>query len=114
MSDPVFDVPREIELTEPVHRPSSLALLRRRDFATLFAAVSISELGDALNSSRSWLALRTGGPLGVVAVRLADSIPGIVFGLHGGSPPTRWSRRKLIVGATSSAASCSCRSRSPR
>ncbi len=100
MSDPVFDVPREVELTEPVERPSSFALLRRRDFATLFAAVSISELGDALNYiALMWLALKTGGPLGVVAVRLADSIPGIVFGLHGGVAADRWSRRKLMVGA---------------
>jgi len=100
MSDPVFDVPREVELTEPARRPGSLALLRRRDFATLFAAVSISELGDALNYiALMWLALRTGGPLGVVAVRLADSIPGIVFGLHGGVAADRWRRRRLMVGA---------------
>jgi Transmembrane secretion effector len=100
MSDPVFDVPREVELTEPVRRPSSLRLLRRRDFGTLYAAVSISELGDALNYiALMWIALRTGGPLGVVAVRLADSIPGIVFGLHGGVAADRWSRRKLMVGA---------------
>jgi len=100
VSDPVFDVPREVQLTEPARPPSTLTLLRRRDFATLFAAVSISELGDALNYiALMWLALRTGGPLGVVAVRLADSIPGIVFGLHGGVAADRWSRRRLMVGA---------------
>jgi hypothetical protein len=100
VSDPAFDVPREVELTEPVRRPSSLALLRRRDFGTLYAAVSISELGDALNYiALMWVALRTGGPLGVVAVRVADSVPGIVFGLHGGVAADRWSRRKLMVGA---------------
>jgi hypothetical protein len=100
MSDPVFDVPREVGLTEPAGRPSSFSLLRRRDFGTLYAAVSISELGDALNYiALMWIALRIGGPLGVVAVRLADSIPGIVFGLHGGVAADRWSRRRLMVGA---------------
>jgi len=99
VSDPVFDVPREVELTEPAGR-SSLTLLRRRDFATLYAAVSISELGDALNYiALMWVALRAGGPLGVVAVRLADSLPAFVFGLHGGIAADRWSRRRLMVGA---------------
>jgi len=75
VSDPVFDVPREVELTEPAGRPS-LSLLRLNDFRTLFVAVSISELGDALNYiALMWLALEHGGALGVVAVRLADSLP---------------------------------------
>jgi len=75
-------------------------LLRRRDFRTLFLAVSASELGDALNYiALMWFALQRGGPLGVVAVRLADSIPALFFGLHGGVAADRWSRRKLMVGA---------------
>jgi MFS transporter, DHA3 family, macrolide efflux protein len=99
MADPVFDVPREIELTEPAGAPA-FALLRLRDFRTLFAAVSVSELGDALNYiALMWLALEHGGPLGVVAVRLADSLPAFIFGLHGGIAADRWSRRRLMVGA---------------
>ena len=99
MSDPVFDVPREIELTERPGR-SSFSLLKRRDFRTLFIAVSVSELGDALNYiALMWVALEKGGPLGVVAVRIADSIPAFIFGLHGGIAADRWSRRKLMVGA---------------
>jgi MFS family permease len=99
VSDPVFDVPREIELTERPGR-SSLSLLRRRDFRTLFVAVSISELGDALNYiALMWVALEQGGPLGVVAVRIADSVPAFIFGLHGGIAADRWSRRKLMVGS---------------
>jgi hypothetical protein len=31
-----------------------------------------------------WLALDRGGALGVVAVRLGDSLPAFFFGLHGG------------------------------
>lgn len=99
MSDPVFDVPRERELAR-TERPSSLALLRRRDFRILFAAVATSELGDALNYiALMWLALDRGGALGVVAVRLADSLPAFFFGLHGGIAADRWSRRRLMVGA---------------
>ena len=99
MGDPVFDVPRELELTEHASAPA-YALLRVRDFRTLFAAVSVSELGDALNYiALMWLALEHGGPLGVVAVRLADSLPAFFFGLHGGIAADRWSRRKLMVGA---------------
>ena len=46
-----------------------------------------------------WFALDAGGPLGVVAVRLADSIPAIVFGLHGGLAADRWSRKRLMIGS---------------
>ena len=100
MSDPVYDVPREVELTEPPAGRPALSLLRRRDFRALFLAVSVSELGDALNYiALMWLALEHGGALGVVAVRLADSLPAFLFGLHGGIAADRWSRRKLMVGA---------------
>ena len=99
VSDPVFDVPRERELTSG-HGSTSLALLRRRDFRTLFLAVSTSELGDALSYiALMWLALDAGGALGVVAVRLADSLPAFFFGLHGGIAADRWSRRRLMIGA---------------
>ncbi len=99
MSDPVFDVPREIELAN-APRAGSFGLLRRPDFRTLYLAVSVSELGDALNYiALMWIALRLGGPLGVVYVRLADSLPAFFFGLHGGIAADRWSRRRLMIGA---------------
>jgi hypothetical protein len=99
MSDPVFDVPREVELTTRA-RGGSLSLLRRRDFRLLYLAVSVSELGDALSYiALMWVSLQLGGPLGVVAVRLADSLPAFLFGLHGGIAADRWSRRSLMVGA---------------
>jgi hypothetical protein len=99
MADPIFDVPREIELTEPAGVPA-VALLRLHDFRTLYVAVTVSELGDALNYiALMWLALEHGGALGVVAVRIADSVPALLFGLHGGIAADRWSRRKLMVGA---------------
>src|SRR4051794_28205914 len=46
-----------------------------------------------------WFALDVGGPLGVIAVRLADSVPAIVFGLHGGLAADRFSRKRLMVSA---------------
>jgi len=99
VSDPVFDYPRELDLTR-AERPSSLALLRRRDFRLLFCAVATSELGDSLSYiALMWVALDRGGALGVVAVRLADSVPAFFFGLHGGVAADRWSRRRLMVGA---------------
>lgn len=99
MSDPVFDVPRELATT-PVPRESAFQLLRRPDFRTLFLAVSVSELGDAVQYiALMWFALEKSGPLGVVAVRLADSLPAFFFGLHGGLAADRWSRKKLMIGA---------------
>jgi MFS transporter, DHA3 family, macrolide efflux protein len=100
VSDPVFDVERELEpAPSPVPR-RSLSLLRRRDFRNLFAAVAASELGDSLQYiALMWFALDKGGPLGVVAVRLADSVPALVFGLHGGLAADRFSRKRLMVSA---------------
>jgi len=98
VSDPVLDVPRELE--PPPTSTGTLALLRRPDFRRLFVAVAASELGDSLHYiALMWFALDAGGPLGVVAVRLADSIPAIVFGLHGGLAADRFSRKRLMVSA---------------
>jgi hypothetical protein len=92
MSDPVFDVPRELEHIEAPPSERALSLLGRRDFRRLFVAVAASELGDSLHYiALMWFALDAGGPLGVVAVRLADSVPALVFGLHGGLAADRWS-----------------------
>jgi MFS transporter, DHA3 family, macrolide efflux protein len=99
VSDPIFDQPRELEV--PAAPPgSALGLLRRPDFRRLYLAVAASELGDSLHYiALMWFALEAGGPLGVIAVRLADSIPALVFGLHGGLAADRWSRKRLMVGA---------------
>jgi MFS family permease len=99
VSDPVLDVPRELE-PAPAPESSALGLLRRPDFRRLFMAVAASELGDSLHYiALMWFALDAGGPLGVVAVRLADSVPAIVFGLHGGLAADRFSRKRLMVSA---------------
>jgi MFS family permease len=99
MADPVTAVPEE--LREPtVLDERALALLRRADFRRLYLAVCASELGDAFHYiALMWFALLAGGPLGVIAVRLADSVPALVFGFHGGLAADRWDRKRMLVGA---------------
>jgi hypothetical protein len=81
-------------------RSSSLALLHRRDFRRVFLAASASELGDSLHYiALMWFAFERGGAAGVIAVRLADSMPAILFGLHGGIAADRFSRKRLMVSA---------------
>jgi hypothetical protein len=76
------------------------ALLRRRDFRRTYFAIAISELGDAFQYvALMWIALESGGPLGVIAVRLADSVPALIFGLHGGVVADRFDRRRTMVAA---------------
>jgi len=84
----------------PIEPERALALLRRRDFRLAFLAVNTAELGSAFHYiALMWTALTTGGPLGVIAVRLADSVPALLFGLHGGLAADRFSRRRLMIGA---------------
>ena len=100
MSDPVLDVPRELESSPPPPGRAARELLRRDDFRRLYLAVSASELGDSLHYiALMWFALDAGGPLGVVAVRVADSVPALLFGLHGGAAADRFSRKRLMIGA---------------
>jgi MFS family permease len=98
VSDPVFDVPRELEQAPPA--PRTLDLLRRGDFRRVYLAVAASELGDSLHYiALMWFAFDVGGAGGVIAVRLADSIPAFLFGLHGGLAADRFSRKRLMVSA---------------
>src|SRR3954470_23676498 len=100
MTDSVLDLPRELEPgAGPGRAPRrALHLLRRPDFRRLYLAVVASELGDSVHYiALMWFAFDAGGALGVVAVRLADSVPAIVFGLHGGLAADRWSRKRLMV-----------------
>jgi len=101
MPDPVTAVPEELRpAPDPEPTERALALLRRPDFGRAFAATAVSELGDAFQYiALMWFALRAGGPLGVVAVRLADSLPALVFGFHGGVVADRWDRRRTMIAA---------------
>ena len=100
MAEPVTS---ELATTTPEDAPrpeTALSLLRRRNFRRAYGAVAISELGDAFQYiALMWFALVAGGPLGVIAVRLADSVPAILFGFHGGVVADRWDRRRVMIGA---------------
>jgi MFS transporter, DHA3 family, macrolide efflux protein len=100
MADPATALPEESRDVVAPPPTRALRLLRRHDFRHLFLAISASELGDSLHYiALMWVALETGGPLGVVAVRLADSVPALLFGLHGGLVADRWDRRSVMVAA---------------
>jgi MFS family permease len=73
-------------------------LLKRRDFRKLYLAGATSAFGGALHYiALMWFALELGGPMGVIAVRLADSVPSLLFGLYGGAAADRFPRRTLLV-----------------
>jgi MFS family permease len=102
MAEPLTTLSEELRVEEPLaaprERPSEL--LGRRGFRRVYAAVVASELGDAFQYvALMWFALRAGGPLGVLAVRLADSVPALVFGFHGGALADRLDRRRVMVAA---------------
>ena len=100
MAEPVTTELATGHVEEAPRPETALSLLRRRDFRRAYGAVAISELGDAFQYiALMWFALVAGGPLGVIAVRLADSIPAIVFGLHGGVVADRWDRRRVMIAA---------------
>jgi MFS family permease len=101
MSDPVTAAPEDAraEAREPP-RPGALALLRRRDFRLTYTAIAVSELGSAFQYiALMWFALEAAGPLGVLAVRLADSVPALLFGFHGGLLADRLERRRTMIAA---------------
>jgi predicted MFS family arabinose efflux permease len=100
VTDPATATPQELLPQGPARPERALALLRRRSFRRAYAAVAISELGDAFQYiALMWFALVAAGPLGVIAVRLADSVPALLFGLHGGVAADRWDRRRLMISA---------------
>jgi hypothetical protein len=80
--------------------PRALELLRVRDFRRVYLAIAASRLGDAFHYvALMWIALVAAGPLGVLAVRLADSLPALVFGFHGGIVADRRDRRRMMIEA---------------
>jgi MFS family permease len=98
MADPMTAAPEESRALEALPAAGTLALLRRPGFRRVYLAVATSELGDAFQYiALMWAALLAGGPLGVIAVRLADSLPALVFGFHGGVLADRAGRRRLMV-----------------
>lgn len=69
------------------------------DFRRAYLANAVSQLGNALQFvALMWFAVESAGPLGVVAVRLVDALPALLFGLHGGVVADRWDRRRTMIG----------------
>jgi hypothetical protein len=100
VADPVTAEPEEARVPAVSGADGAIDLLRRPGFRRLYLAVVTSELGDAFQYiALMWAALLAGGPLGVIAVRLADSVPALAFGFHGGLVADRTARRRLMVTA---------------
>ena len=77
-----------------------MSLFGLRDFRLVWSAAAVSWLGDSLAFlGFMWLAYDVGGAGGVIAVRVADSVPSVIVGLLGGVVADRVERRRLMIGA---------------
>jgi MFS family permease len=84
--------------TEPVSGPRQL--LAKPDFRRVYLAGATGQLGDAFQFvALLWYAVLLGGPLGVMVVRIATTLPALLFGLHGGVAADRWDRRRMMIAA---------------
>jgi hypothetical protein len=89
---------RPILAEKPPSTPTQL--LAEPDFRRAYLAGAVSQLGDAFQFvALMWFAVATGGPLGVIAVRIGNSLPALMFALHGGVAADRWNRRRLLIAA---------------
>jgi hypothetical protein len=80
--------------------PDPRTLLRRPDFRRAYLASAVSQVGDSFQFvAVVWLAVLAGGPLGVIAVRLADGAPALLLSLHGGATADRRDRRRTMIAA---------------
>ena len=69
------------------------------DLRRAYLANAVSQLGNAFQFvALMWFAVEAAGPLGVIAVRLVDALPALLFGLHGGAVADRWDRRRTMIG----------------
>jgi hypothetical protein len=74
--------------------------LLRGPFRRAYVANAVNQLGGALLwVALLWYAVEKGGALGVLAVRLATTLPLLLFTLHGGLIADRWDRRSTVIGA---------------
>jgi MFS family permease len=82
-------------------RPSALAVFRRRSFALLWTAQSVSTTGSALTTvAASLLVYRlTGSALSVGLLLMAAALPSLLFGLIAGVFVDRWDRRRTMMAA---------------
>jgi hypothetical protein len=84
----------------PRFAPNFAQLLRNREYVRLLCAVLVHELGDAFHYiALMWFALESGGPLGAIAVRLAGTLPSLLFGFIGGASADRHDARRTMIRA---------------
>jgi predicted MFS family arabinose efflux permease len=79
-----------------------LATLRHRDFALLWTAGLVSQLGDwaLIAALPVWVYVRTGSALASGLIWLMWLLPGILFGSVAGVFVDRWDRRRTMVVAS--------------
>jgi hypothetical protein len=73
--------------------------LFRGAFRTAYAANVVGQLGNSLQFVAVLWYAGSAGPLGIVGVRVADTLPALLFGLHAGVVADRWPRRRTVVWA---------------
>ena len=76
--------------------PPALRLIRG-DFAAAYAANIVGQLGNSLQFVAVLWYSSAAGPLGIVGVRVADTIPALLFGLHAGLVADRRPRRRTMI-----------------
>ncbi len=85
-------------LEKPSARPTQL--FGEPNFRRAYVASAVSQVGDAFQFvALMWFAVATGGPLGVIAVRIGNSLPALLLGLQGGVAADRWNRRRTMIAA---------------
>jgi hypothetical protein len=83
-----------------VSRVAGSGGLLEGSFRRAYVANAVSQLGTSLQwVALLWYAVDVGGAFGVIAVRVATTLPALVFGLHGGLIADRWNRRTTVIGA---------------
>lgn len=89
------------QLAAALGRVRLLTPLQRRDFALLWAGMTVSLLGDGIYFvAIAWEALRLSNtPMAVSLVGVAWTVPAVGFLLLGGTLSDRIDRRRLLIGA---------------
>lgn len=94
-----FDLESEINIDEPVKKPTALSIFRQRDFKLLWIGEAISLIGDQFYMiALPWLVLQlTGNALAMGTVLALAGIPRALFMLVGGALTDRFTPRMVML-----------------